>query len=135
MSKNYATGQPHDRGGEGMYEFVPDKLAEQITTSENATVSSVITLGANTSTVEIHAIGGAAVAKWIATGNTSASVISDAGTANYDIAIPSNSYRRAVVPQETIGTSSVVGINIQAGLYRRLAYKSVGTASILTVQY
>lgn len=135
MSLNYATAQPHDRGGEGMYEFTPAKLAASIVSSENASTSSVINLTPDTTTIEIHAIGGAAVAKWIATTNTGASVISDAGTSNFDIAIPANYYRRVVVPQETIGSASIVGINIQAGLYRRIAYKSVGVGSIITVQY
>lgn len=135
MSLNYATRQPHDASGEGMFEFPPAKLAEAVISSENATISSVISLGDNTTTVEIHSIGGAAVAKWIATTNTSASVLSDATGANFDIAIPANYFRRVVVPQERVGTASVVGLNRQAGLYQRLAYKAVGVSSIITIQY
>lgn len=135
MSLNYATRQPHDASGEGMFEFTPAKVAEAVTSSENAATSSVITLGANTTTVEIHAIGGAAVAKWIPTTDTAASVVSAAAGANFDIAIPNNFYRRTVVPQESIGVSSIVGLQAQAGLFRRLAYKTVGNASVITIQY
>lgn len=136
MSLNYASPLPHDRGGESMQEFPPAQLALGVFASDNATASSVITLTDNTTSIEVHAIGGAAVVKWIATTNTSASVISIAGgTANYDVVVPSNYFRRLVVPIEGIGTSSIVGLNKQAGLYNRVAYKSVGATSILTALY
>lgn len=104
-------------------------------TSENATASSVVTLSDNTTMIELAAVGGTAVLKWIQTSDTTASVISEAGTANYDHVIPSGQVRRFVVPQESIGTSSIVGANKQNGLYNRVAYKTVGVASVMTTEY
>lgn len=105
------------------------------TVSENATVSSVITLNDNTTDLEIGAVTAPAFIRWIARSDTQASVISAAGTANYDNFIPAGTVRKFVVPIEQLGTSSIVGANIANGLYIRLAYKSGGIGSVLTAQY
>lgn len=125
---------PIDKASTPMQEFA-GYVALVTTSSENATVSSVITLNDNTTTLEVAAVGGAAALKWITAGNTNPSIITAAGTANFDHVIPSGAMRRFVVPIETVGTSSIVGLNKQAGLYNRVAYKSVGVASIMTTQY
>lgn len=135
MSLNYAKRLPTDQGGTAMQEYPAAQVALQNDTSENNTVSSVITMNDNTTVLEIGATGGAAVLRWITTGNTNASVISAAGTANYDHIIPSNTYRRFVVPVEGIGTSSIVGLNKASGLYNRVAVKSVGISSVATIQF
>lgn len=135
MSLNYAKRLAVDTGGHDLQEFTIPYVAIQTDISENNTVSSVVTLNDNTSSIEIHATGTGAVAKWIATTNTNPSVISAATTANYDIAIPPNYFRRLTVPQESIGVPSIVGINKQAGGYLRLAVKSVGVGSVATIQY
>lgn len=133
---SYANKQPIDRRGVPMHDFPPAFPAITTIASDNATVSSVITLNDNTTHIEVAAVGGTAVIKWIATSDTTASVISAAGTANFDhVVTANNSPRKFVVPRETIGNSSIVGYNKQNGLYNRLAYKTVGAASILTTQY
>lgn len=103
--------------------------------SENATVSSIITLNDNTTDIEIAAVGSAAYIRWIARTDTQGSVLSAAGTANYDAFLQANQTKRFIVPIETLGTSSLVGANIANGLYNRLAYKSSGVGSVLSNQY
>lgn len=106
------------------------------TVSENATASSVITVNDNTTDLEVAAIGSTGFVKWIARSDTTASVISSVGgQANFDVIIPAGTVRRLVIPRETGGTSSIVGANIQNGLYNRVAYKTGGIGSILTTQY
>lgn len=126
---------PTDNNAVPMQEFAAPYLSLKTDNSENNTVSSLITLTDNTSIIEVQAIGGAAAIKWIATGNTNPSVITAAGTANFDHIIPANYYRRFAVPQENQGVNSIVGINKQAGLYNRVAVKTVGVASVATTQY
>lgn len=105
------------------------------TVSENGAVSSVITLNDNTTDIEIAAVGAGAFIRWIARGDTQGSVLSAAGTGNYDAFLQSNQTKRFIVPIEQIGTSSIVGANIANGLYNRLAYKSAGVGSVLSNQY
>lgn len=128
----YASPLPKDRSLTPMQEYPAPILAKVTTVSENAAASAVITLGANTTALEVGASGGPGFIKWIAsTGSTS--VISIAGTANFDHFIPTNSYRRFVVPIEKFVQSSVAGLNVQNGLYGKVAY--IGTASILATEY
>lgn len=127
---------PNDARGIEMQEFAAPYKAIATLASENATASSVITLNDNTTTIEVGATGAAAVIKWIATSDTAASVISAAGTADYDNIIPANMVRRFAVPIESfVKQSSIVGLNKQYGLYNRVAVKSVGTASVVTIQF
>lgn len=129
----------NDKNGNELQEFAVPYPAIQVNNSENNTLSSLITLNDNTTSLEIHAVGGAAVIKWITAstiaglGNTS--VVSAAATANFDGMIPSNYFRRFVPPQATIGVNSIVGLNKQAGLYPAVAVKSVGIASVTTLQF
>lgn len=110
-------------------------ISLQSRNAENATASSVITLNDNTTLMEIAAVGAPAAIRWVATTDTQASVVTVIGTANYDHIIPSGTYRKFVVPQEVIGTSSIVGLNKQSGLYNRIAYKTIGVGSILSAEY
>lgn len=128
-------GLPVDKGGAPMQDFPSPKLALQRYASENSSASSVITLTDNTSCVEVAAVGGPAAVKWIATTNTDPSVISAAATANFDHLVPSGQLRRFAVPIEGGGTTSVVGVNKQMGLYNRVAIKSIGVASVLLAEY
>lgn len=110
------------------------------TVSENATVSSVVTLNDNCTDLEVAAVGAPVFYRWVPRSETAgvapaASVIIAAGTANFDAVIPSGAVRRLVVPIETIGTSSIVGANIANGLYNRIAYRTFGAASVLATQY
>lgn len=136
MSTQYAKGLPLDKNGNSMQNYPANVIALQRYGSENGTASSVLSFTDNTSAIEVGTSGGnGAVLKWIAASDTQASVISAAGTANYDHYIPANSLRRFVIPQETQGVSSVVGVNTQAGLYKRVAIKSAGISSVLTSEY
>lgn len=136
MGVNNYTRLATDQGGHDLQEFAVPFVALKKDASDNNSASSLITLTDSTTTIEIHAIGGAAAIKWISTSNTNPSVVTTAGaTADFDLAIPANYFRRIPVPQETIGTASIVGLNKQAGLYNRVAVKSVGATSVLTLQF
>lgn len=104
--------------------------------SENGTASSVLTLTDNTTVLEVATVGAPAYIKWITRSDTTASVIAAAGsTANFDDVVPANTTRIFPIPQETIGTSSLVGANIAAGLYNRVSVKTAGIASVITVEF
>ena len=110
--------------------------------SENGTVSSVISVTHDTTALEIAAVGGTAVMRWVRTAETQASVISAAGaTGNFAHVIASNTVRRFVIPIESIptmgasNTASMVGINRREGLYQRVAIKTAGIASVLVTEY
>lgn len=108
--------------------------------SENASASSVITLTPDTTVVEIAAIGASptgGVMRWVRVADTTASVVSAAGSANFAHVIGNNTVRKFAVPIEVVyqAPSSMVGANIENGLYRRLAIKSIGVASVLVTEY
>lgn len=136
---NYAKGLPRDRGLEPMQQYPAPFVALARQSTENATASSVITLTQDTTAIELGATGGAAVMRWVATADTQASVISIAGaTANFDHLVPTGTVRRFVVPIESnpaTGYGSMQGANREYGLYRRLAYKSVGIASVMLSEF
>lgn len=120
---------------EALQEYPAPFLAIQSRTSENAVVSSVINLTDRTTAIEVTAVGATAGIKWIATTNTSASVLTTAAGANYDHIIPTNTMRRFVVPQERQGISSIAGANIMNGLYQRVAIVTNIAASVLTSEF
>src|SRR3990167_373085 len=126
MSLNYSKPIPHDREGEPQQGLPPHFPAIKTLASENNAASSVITLEPNTTTIEVGTAGKAAAIRWLAVGAAQSSVFSAAATANFDNFIPADAVRRFVVPQESQGVSSVVGLNAQAGLYQRVAVVSVG---------
>lgn len=134
---SYPKPLPVDQNRTPLQEFPAPYLAKAVYASDNSTASSVISVSHDTTTLEVAAVGGAAVVKWIATSNTNPSVISAAGTANFDHVVPSGAIRRFVLPKESIGVAmgSVVGINRREGLYQRVAVKSVGVASVLTTEF
>lgn len=129
----YASPLPKDRNLTPMQEYPSPIPAKVITVSENASASALISLGANTTELEVGTQGGPGFIRWIPIGAASTSVISAASGANFDHFIPSNSYRRFVVPIEKMVQSSIAGLNVQNGLYARVAY--IGTASVLTTEY
>lgn len=143
-SQNYARGVPM---GNNQIPFQgngtpPAVKAIARYTSENNAASSVITLSENTTAIEIAAQGGSVIMRWVPTSDTTASVVGVAGaTANYDHVIPVGMYRRFVVPIEVNnpqGYGSMVGANIENGLYRRVAIKGavlLVSGSILTAEY
>lgn len=131
----YATPIPNDTVGNDIQGAAIPQPAITANVYENASASSVITVNDNTTDLEVSAVGSTGFVKWIGRGDTTASVINAAGTANYDVIIPAGTVRRLVIPRETLGTSSIVGANIQNGLYNRVAYKTSGVGSILANQY
>lgn len=143
--QNYARGIP--MGNNQMpasYQAPPAVKAVVATLSENATASSIIGLNPNTTAVEIAAQGTAAVFKWLKATDfdssvAATSVIGVAGTtANFDHVVPPNTMRRFVVPIEVNnpqGYGSFVGANIENGLFRYVAWKTQGIASVFMNQY
>ena len=128
---------PLDKNRTPMHGFPAAIKAKNTYSSENASASSVISVGHDTTTIEIAANGGPAVLRWVTTTDTAASVISATSGANFDHAIAQNTVRSFAIPKETIGVAagSVVGVNRQYGLYQRVAIKSTGIASILLTEY
>lgn len=125
---------PKDAGQSPMQEFPTPFKAIVTRVRDNAAVSSVITLNDNTTTIEIASTGGPAFIRWVATTDTAGSVISAAGTANFDNAIAPNTVRRFAVPIENfVAQTSIVGLNKQYGLYNRVAI--IGTASVASTEY
>jgi hypothetical protein len=138
MSQPYSKMLPVDKMGNALQDFPPATPALQRDYSENNGTSSLITLNANTTNLEVGCQGASgAVIRWITSTDTAGSVIGIPGaTANFDHFIPINSVRKFVVPVVTRGmSSSVVGANAQAGLYPKVAVISVGIASVITTQY
>lgn len=126
MSLNYAQKLPMDRGGLDMQGYPPPFPSLQTSSYAPPSVSSVVSFTANTTVIEVTALNASLALKW-----GSGSVISAAGgTANYDHIVPVNQTRRFVIPIQTQGTSSVVGLNTQAGLYNSMAV--IACTSVLT---
>ena len=133
---NYAPNLPKDKGGTPMQEFNMQASVLATYGSENATASSVISTTHDTTALEIAAVGGTAVMRWVRTAETQASVISAAG-GNFAHVIPTNTVRRFVIPIESMATqgASMMGVNRANGLYQRYAIKSVGIASVLVTEF
>lgn len=145
MAQNYARGIP--MGNNQMpasYQAPPAVKAIVSRMSENATVSSMVGLSQNTTAIEISTQSAPVVFKWVANADAqnsvaATSVIAVAGTtANYDHVIPANTMRRFVVPIEVNnpqGNGSLVGANIENGLFRWFAWKTQGAGSVLSNEY
>lgn len=135
---NYSKGKPVGNNGIPQFDSPPAVKAIATYTDENALVSSVITLTQNTTAIEVGAVGGAAVLRWIGTGDTEGSVISAVSGANYDHSVGTGTVRRFVVPVEGVqatGYGSLMGTNREEGLFRRVALKTVGIASVMLTEY
>src|SRR3990167_7778167 len=134
---------PYEKGGTAMQNYGTHASVKAVYASENSTTSSVITLTEDTTAIEIAAIGASptgAVMRWVtsvAGFNASTSVISAAGTANFDHVIANNTIAKFAVPIERQETNpqSVQGANRLNGLYRRVAIKSIGIGSVLLTEY
>lgn len=137
--QNYARGIP--MGNNQMpasYDAPPAVKAVVARMSENATTSSVITMSENTTAIEVGTLGTAALLRWVGTGITDPSVFGNASIMNYDHVIPANTVRRFVVPIEVNnpqGYGSMVGANIENGLFRRYAWRTQGIASVYSNEY
>ena len=136
MSVEYKALAVDKQGNTFTADASPVGPAKEQYLSENGTASSVITLTDNTTVVGITTGGAMAYLRWVPRTDTQASVVAAAGaTANFDDVIPANTTRIFPIPQETIGTASIVGMNIQGGLYNRVAVKTAGISSVVTVEF
>jgi len=146
MSVNPYPNVPISRQNVDLQGYATHASVKAIYASENASTSSVITLTPDTTVLEIAVLAGssslisAGAMRWVtsvAGFNASTSVITAAGTANFDHIIPNNTVLKVAVPIEKMyqAPSSMVGANIINGLYRRVAIKSIGTASIILTEY
>lgn len=124
MAQNYSPSQARDKNNEPLFNYPQPLPAKALTVAVPPAASSVISFGANTTTVEVVALNGAIAMKW-----GPGSVVAIAGaTANFDHIVPINTVRRFVIPQSVIGaTSSVVGANALNGLYNSMAVITVSS--------
>lgn len=144
--RNYSPALPRGKDDGLKTSYPPPLVALAATNKENATVSSILLLTHDTTEIEVTTIGAAsfmAVAgKWISRANIDASVaatsvITAAGTANFDFLVPAGTVRRFVVPISTNPqTGSVQGVNRELGLFPGVAFKTtIGLGSVLTVEF
>ena len=138
---NYSPRIPSDKDDAKKEGYVPAMTALVRTNKENATVSSILLLGHDTTEIEVAAVTQHVALKWLSQAvvdaKTATSVITIAGTANYDNIIEKDTVKRFVVPISTNPqTGSVQGINRELGLYPAVAYKTLaGDGSVLTAQF
>ena len=137
MGLQYAARLPIDASNLPMQNYPAAKKAYAQYSKENASVSSVVTLGHDTTVIEVAAVGQPVVLRWVATSDTTASVVSAATGANFDHTVVTGEVRRFVVPIESYGTAqgSVQGINRGNGLYQRVAFKTTGAGSVLLAEF
>lgn len=142
MSVNYARDLPNDKKGQTMTDYPAAYKANARNSFNNLTVSSILTLNDNTTVVEVSAVGAPVALRWVPASETAAvspfaSVITTTGaTANFDHIVSANQTRRFVVPIETQGVASIVGIGVQAGTYRRMAVMSgAAVSSVMTSEF
>lgn len=134
MATNPYPGLPRDKGQEPMQEYPAPIVAKARYGKENSSASSVITVGANTTAIEIAAVTTPAIMRWVTTTDTQASVVGAEGTANFDHVVPVG-IRRFAIPIERFAPTSIAGANSANGLYARVAIKSTGVGSVLLTEY
>ena len=134
---------PQGKAGEVKVGYAPAKVALARLDDENALVSSILLLTHDTTELEVAAVGQGIAGKWISRADVDASVagtsvITAAGTANFDFIVPVSTQRRVVVPISTnVQTdASVMGINRKLGLFPAVAFKTLaGTGSVLAAEF
>lgn len=128
---NYAPKLATDKTGNPMQDYPVPVVAKFTTAGAPPSASSVISLGSNTTVIEVTALNASLALKWGCL-NNNPSVIGSGATANFDHIIPVNQTRKFVVPVNTsVGNSaSVVGANAMNGLYSTFAV--IATTSVLT---
>ncbi len=133
MSVNYAKQLPIDRNGVPMVNSPPPFQALATTARDNASASSVTSFNDNTTTLEVSAVTTGVGIKWAA--NQATSVITEAGTANFDNYVAAGRTRIFAIPRTAQGVPSIVGLNTREGLFAAIATKSSGIGSVLLTQY
>lgn len=120
---------PVDAANTAMHGFPPAVTAVQQFGVSNTATSSVITFNDNATQLEVTAGTAPLAIKWIATTDTTASVVAVGSSANFDHVIGTNVTRKFAIPQESQRVASIVGANIKNGLYRRIAWITAGANS------
>lgn len=123
--------------------YPPAKVALSATNKENAVVSSILLLDQQTTEIEVNAVNQAVAGKWLAQATVDGSVagtsvITAAGTANWDFIVQLNTVKRFVLPvsRHVSAPGSVQGIGPSEGLFPAVAFKTTaGNGSVLTGQY
>lgn len=135
MSNQYAPATPVGRNSDVKVGYPPAKISLASTNKENASTSSVLLFTHNTTEIEVAAVGGPAAGRWAV--NSATSVVTVAGSANFDFVVPAATVRRFVVPQQTSANyASVQGVNRAEGLYQGIAYISAAAiSSVLTSEF
>ena len=134
---------PQGQLGEVKVGYAPAKVALARLNDENALVSSILLLTHDTTELEVVAVGQGVAGKWLSQATVDSSVagtsvITAAGTVNFDFTVPVNTQRRVAVPisvsNQTSG--SVMGINRKLGLFPAVAFKTLaGTGSVLVLEF
>lgn len=141
MAVNTSKQLPQDRNNVPMVESLPAFPALQATVRETGAASSVTSLNTGTSAVLVTALGGGAAIKWA--GNQNTSVFASVGGMAWDATLGANESRLFAVPRSVQGTAnwsaiqspSIVGYNVQEGLYPGIATRSLGVGSVLLTEY
>jgi len=141
---NYAPNLPRDKGGEPKQDYSPPITAKARTNKENATVSSILYLGHNTTELEVSAVNQHVALRWFTQGTIDSSVVTGSsvqtavGSENWDNVVQKDTVRRFVIPIATanVNPGSVQGVNRAEGLYTAIGYKTLaGNGSVLTTEY
>lgn len=147
MSANYSAAIPVDRNQNVKTGYPPPKVALASTHRENASTSSILLLTHDTTEINVVAIGTpsfmAVAGKWISQANLNASVaatsvITAAGSANFDFIVPGGTTYSFVVPVSTNPQTagSIQGVNRDQGLFPAVAFKTTfGNGSVLTAEF
>ena len=139
---NYAPQTPRGKDNNPKDGYVPAKTALAQTNKENATASSILLLGHDTTELEVAAVNQHIAGKWLSQATVDSSVagtsvITAAATGNWDFMVQTNTVRRYVIPVATSSDyASVQGVNRREGLFPAVAYKTfAGNGSVLTAEY
>ncbi len=138
MSVNPYPNLPHDKGNNVMQNVVPTASIKAIRVLEQGTISSVYSLTPDTTFIEIAALTVPAAMRWVRTGDGEGSVVTIVAGANFEHIIPAGRFRQFAVPIEKMyqAPSSMVGANVQNGLYTKVAVKSLLAAgSVMLTEF
>lgn len=150
MSNQYAHQTPVDKAGGMKNGYPPSRVALATSNKENASASSILLLTHDTTEIEVAIVtssvagaeAGGVAGKWLSQATVDSSVagtsvITAAGTANFDFVVVVGVPRRFVVPIATIQQStSLMGVNRANGLYPAVAFKTfAGSGSVLTMEF
>lgn len=138
MSVNPYPNLPHDKGNNVMQNVTPTASIKAIRVLEQGTISSVYSLTPDTTFIEIAALIVPAAMRWVRSGDGQGSVITVVTGANFEHIIPTGTVRQFAVPIESmyLAPSSMVGANVQNGLYAKVAVKSLLAAgSVMLTEF